>query len=216
MKRNRRGQTVDEYVASKIAVADTGCWIWGNTKPGRYGWFEFCGHRNDGAHIEVYRRRKGPIPKGKILRHTCDDTRCVNLDHLLIGTKKDNRRDFMERHPRARELCLEAAKIGVNGVKKFWASMTPEQKKEFCERRAARQSELYPPGHPVRLDAVKKAIAARKVIGYDEGTRKARETKLLNGTYLIAAKKTRIKRLRNNSYVIGAHKGWETKRRMGI
>lgn len=30
---------------------------------------------------------------GMIIRHTCDNPRCINPDHLLIGTLKDNSND---------------------------------------------------------------------------------------------------------------------------
>ena len=33
------------------------------------------------------------ISEGKILMHTCDDVRCVNLDHLILGTHKENMAD---------------------------------------------------------------------------------------------------------------------------
>ncbi len=35
--------------------------------------------------------------KGKVIRHQCDNPRCVNHQHLLIGTLADNNRDMVER-----------------------------------------------------------------------------------------------------------------------
>jgi hypothetical protein len=45
-------------------------------------------------HYELY---KGPIPLGLIVRHTCDNKRCINPEHLILGTNKDNARDAVER-----------------------------------------------------------------------------------------------------------------------
>lgn len=55
----------------------------------------------------LYEKVKGKIPKGLILRHKCDNKGCINLDHLILGTKKDNTHDALirnrlkieERHP---------------------------------------------------------------------------------------------------------------------
>lgn len=45
----------------------------------------------------MYETYKGPIPKGLLVRHTCDNRRCINPDHLLLGTIADNIRDMVER-----------------------------------------------------------------------------------------------------------------------
>lgn len=34
---------------------------------------------------------------GKVVRHTCDNPRCINPAHLLIGTRADNNRDRADR-----------------------------------------------------------------------------------------------------------------------
>lgn len=37
------------------------------------------------------------IPKGLVIRHTCDNPSCINPNHLLLGTQSDNMKDRMER-----------------------------------------------------------------------------------------------------------------------
>jgi hypothetical protein len=37
----------------------------------------------------------GPIPDGMCILHRCDVPRCVNPDHLFVGTKADNTADMM-------------------------------------------------------------------------------------------------------------------------
>ncbi len=118
------------------------CWIWKSAEGAkRSPWVDYAG-KQDYASRFSYREFKGPIPEGKIVRHKCDVHACINPDHLLLGTKKDNRLDFMERHPRARELMLEAAIRAGKGTKRFWDSMTPRQRKLFINRRHKRQLEL--------------------------------------------------------------------------
>ena len=45
-----------------------------------------------------YTIHKGDIPKGLVIRHTCDNPACINPDHLILGTQKDNVQDMIERN----------------------------------------------------------------------------------------------------------------------
>lgn len=42
-------------------------------------------------------RHFGPIPEGLQVLHKCDNFLCVNLDHLYLGTAKQNTKDMFER-----------------------------------------------------------------------------------------------------------------------
>lgn len=72
----------------------TGCWLW--TGPGRvYGQFYV---RSLGmmvpAHRAGYALFKGPIPEGALVRHGgCHNSKCVNPDHMELGSHADNMRD---------------------------------------------------------------------------------------------------------------------------
>lgn len=43
------------------------------------------------------KRFGGIIPKGIVSRHTCDNKHCVNPDHIIAGTDRDNVNDAIER-----------------------------------------------------------------------------------------------------------------------
>jgi hypothetical protein len=60
------------------------------------------GHRHFRLHRWLYEQLRGPIPDGLVLRHTCDNTLCINLDHLEPGTQIENIADRDKRGRTAR------------------------------------------------------------------------------------------------------------------
>ena len=73
------------------------CWNW----TGSLGTRGYGALLVDGAtllaHRYSYTLHVGPIPEGMIVRHSCDNPRCVNPDHLLLGIQMDNHADKIER-----------------------------------------------------------------------------------------------------------------------
>ena len=65
-----------------------------------YGYINSDGGRN-GRNLRVPRvvweLTKGPIPDGLCVMHRCDNKRCVNPDHLELGTIAQNTRDAVTR-----------------------------------------------------------------------------------------------------------------------
>jgi hypothetical protein len=48
-------------------------------------------------HRWVWENKNGPLPRGVVLRHTCDNPRCITINHLVPGLQSDNVRDREER-----------------------------------------------------------------------------------------------------------------------
>jgi HNH endonuclease len=72
-----------------------GCVVWSGclTKSG-YG--RLCrDNKVYRAHRVAYEEAKGPIPDGMMVRHLCHNRACVNVDHLEIGTAKQNTQDMI-------------------------------------------------------------------------------------------------------------------------
>jgi hypothetical protein len=105
-------------------LAENGCWEWTSTTKKGYGSFESGGismpalkSKKRGAHQVSYEAYNGPIPKGLVVRHTCDNPLCINPDHLILGTQSQN---VADREARGRRKDINGEQIGT-------ARLTAEQ-----------------------------------------------------------------------------------------
>lgn len=90
-----------EYFASRSEVKKSGCIEWtGPLKGAGYGQSpqRFGGGRY--AHRAMYEACIGPIPNGLCVLHRCDNAKCINLDHLFIGSQLEN---VLDMHKKARQ-----------------------------------------------------------------------------------------------------------------
>lgn len=104
--RARPVQPVMERFWSKVNKTDS-CWLWiGSTDSSGYGSFSVKdgkGRKVWSAHRFAYTQLVDAIPDGMLVCHHCDTPRCVNPDHLFLGTDADNNADMIRkgrnRHP---------------------------------------------------------------------------------------------------------------------
>lgn len=86
---------MEHFMKFVIQDEQTGCWLWnGGKTPNGYGHYYTPNGKHSGglAHRVSYTLFKGKIPEGQIIRHTCRN-KCVNPEHLELGTYKDNADD---------------------------------------------------------------------------------------------------------------------------
>jgi len=90
---------LEERLARKMKVNPvSGCYEWQGSKLNGYGRITFgnAGHperRTTGTHRLAYELAFGPIPNGLQVCHKCDNRSCINVEHLFLGTNKDNADD---------------------------------------------------------------------------------------------------------------------------
>jgi hypothetical protein len=87
------------------------------------------------------------VPEGMIVRHRCHNKRCINPDHLQLGTQKENIRDTVRddrfnkpkgsKHPNAK-----LKEEDVREIRKYYK--TSGMGKTECSRILADKYELAP------------------------------------------------------------------------
>ncbi len=88
---------LERFWAKVDVKGEDDCWEWQAYIVNGYGQFSVS-EKLDYAHRVSWRIVNGPIPKGKLILHKCDNRKCVNPKHLYCGTYGDNNMDRAKRN----------------------------------------------------------------------------------------------------------------------
>lgn len=79
---------------NNFAVADNGCHEHnGRANVRGYPYLTYKKKNWYGNRL-AWHLKRGPIPEGMHVLHKCDNPKCINIDHLFLGTPKDNAKDM--------------------------------------------------------------------------------------------------------------------------
>lgn len=97
-----------------------------------YGRCTFKGNHNFFLHRRVFLRQYGHLPA--VVRHKCDNPRCINPEHLEVGTNKDN---VSDRVARGRNLKANPTKRSLTAEQAADIRARPRPTKRGCKERGA-------------------------------------------------------------------------------
>lgn len=68
------------------------------------------------VHKKIWEIKNGPVPKGLVVRHLCHNRLCCKIEHLTIGTQKDNMQDAVKADRQAKGTKIPQSKLNEEKV----------------------------------------------------------------------------------------------------
>lgn len=95
-----KSRPIEDRFWEKV-VKTASCWLWTGSAGG-FGYGQLhSGTKYNRKLLRTHRLsweiHNGKVPDGLCVLHKCDNPKCVNPDHLFLGTHKDNAQDCMKK-----------------------------------------------------------------------------------------------------------------------
>jgi hypothetical protein len=104
----------------KFDIDDNGCHICTSHHMRKEGHIDI---RRDGKHTQLHRllyeQKFGNLPNNLVVRHSCDNASCINMDHLIVGTHADNVADRVSRNRSAKGIGHGRSKLTPEKVREI-------------------------------------------------------------------------------------------------
>ena len=116
-------EIVCELFWTRVHKSST-CWLWTGARKSQMGYGAiWCRPRLLSAHRLSWYIKHGPIPRGMMVLHRCDNPLCIRPSHLYLGTHTENMADMSKRG--------RTDRTGRPGMKNGRAKLTDEQVQEI-------------------------------------------------------------------------------------
>ena len=107
-------------------ITESGCWEVMSHKPAGNGyiyllWTRHKHYKSFALHRLMYKYCYGKTPQDLCVCHSCDNPRCINPEHLWIGTHTDNRFDCINKNRQSKGEKCRAAKLTPQQVQEIRA-----------------------------------------------------------------------------------------------
>lgn len=90
----RPEKIIERILERTIPEPNTGCYLWiGATHYFGYGSIRYK-NKTHNVHRLLFTLIKGEIPEKMVVMHICDTPSCCNINHLKLGSHKDNMIDM--------------------------------------------------------------------------------------------------------------------------
>lgn len=139
-----RGSLAERLDAYSIPEPNTGCLLWLGSRQKRSGYGQIQTRTGSKLAHRVSKEESGcSVPVGSVVRHTCDTPACINPNHLIVGTQRENIADRDAKGRQSKGTQVYSAKLSVLLVRQArqesW-SIEKLQAKRGVSYRAAKEA----------------------------------------------------------------------------
>ncbi len=166
------------YKPVRFNITEQGCWeVYTHNIHGLAGGYIIVYRKNKciRLHRAMYELFNGSIPEGILVCHHCDNPKCINPDHLFLGTHEDNMRDMVMKGRKIGKLTKEQV-LEIRASK--------ENAKILAKKYKVSKTTIYEIWHGKYRSAVggkRRPIEKRGWSGDSEGHRKSANIRWLKG-----------------------------------